>query len=147
MLRLTLLRHAKAEPLQSGGQDFDRPLTSRGIEQAAEAAAQLAHLRHPPTLLLSSTARRTRQTAEAVRKALQLPAQRLVLDDRLYLARVRTLREVLRELGSGEHVLLVGHNPGLSELARQLDESRQEDLATGEFCKNKLAIDGWEEFG
>ena len=116
---LYLLRHAKAES-QSPSGDAGRKLTKGGRRAADAIAAFLGSLAPPPALLLCSPAIRTRETLERVVPA--LPRRPLIAyEDAIYLAEpealLRLLRETPESMGS---VLLIGHNPGLHELAVRL---------------------------
>jgi phosphohistidine phosphatase len=118
--RLLLLRHASAA---SGSPDAARPLDARGRGEAERIAARLAQLGPPPDAALCSPARRARQTVEAVRRALA-PAPALRIEAELYLASPRAILDVVGALEPAiERALVVGHNPGLEELARELAES------------------------
>jgi phosphohistidine phosphatase len=134
MRHLTLLRHARAHWPPGRYADHDRPLDHKGIAQARAAATAIAEGAHPPDLILCSSALRTRQTAQFLREALALKSQRLICDPRLYLASPRTLIKVLQELSAdARHVVLVGHNPGLSELAEQAGAAGE--LGTADFVQ------------
>jgi phosphohistidine phosphatase len=118
---LVLLRHAKAESPGSAT-DEERPLSARGRVDAHAAGAWLA-TRHVPDLVLCSPAKRTRQTWLAVASDLPGDASPVVrYDRRLYLGGPDQLLELVREV---EHpvscVLVIGHNPSLSQLAFTLD--------------------------
>jgi phosphohistidine phosphatase len=116
-----LVRHAHADwPLYSG-RDFDRTLTPRGEEDAARIAHAILAAGLAPTLVLASSARRTRQTAEILAQVLGLASDRLLLVDALYNAKASALEAALRQAARpGTTTLLVAHNPGISELARTL---------------------------
>jgi phosphohistidine phosphatase len=115
---LVLLRHAKSDH-PAGVRDLDRPLSDRGRADARAAGAWLA--RHAPELVLCSPSKRTRQTWQQVARG--LPGKPDVrYDRRLYLGGVDELLELVRETdGSVERVLVIGHNPTLSQLAFTLD--------------------------
>jgi phosphohistidine phosphatase len=119
MRTLYLLRHAKSSWDDPGLPDRERPLTPRGVRDAKRIAKHLRRLEFTPELVLCSSARRTRETLELVRPALAVVP--VSIEDGLYGASSETLRERLRavpdEVGS---VLLVGHNPGLRDLALAL---------------------------
>lgn len=140
MRQLTLLRHGRAEGPGRRYEDFDRPLDPVGLAEVQAAAAQIAALPHPPTLCLASPALRTLQTARVLVSALGLAPQALKLEQRLYLATPQTLRAVLAELAAeAPRVLLVGHNPGLSELAGALAATPGEvSLGTGRWIQCPL---------
>jgi phosphohistidine phosphatase len=119
MRRLLLIRHAKAEP--AGGQvDFERALTHRGRDDARRVASALGERNLLPKALVHSGALRTKQTAEIF--AAQWP-RRVELQEEvgLYDATQETLFARTRAFSdSVEIVGLVGHNPGLGELASTL---------------------------
>lgn len=118
-----LVRHAHAEWPAYRGRDFDRPLTGRGLADALAAGEAMRAAGLRPRRLLSSAARRTEQTARVLLEQLQLPHEFLELRESLYNADAATLRAALREAaGDGGPVLLVAHNPGISELAQLLSE-------------------------
>jgi phosphohistidine phosphatase len=119
MDRLILLRHAKAEADAPSGDDFDRPLAPRGRREAQEMAGQLAALGFRPDLALVSPALRTRETWEALHDA--LPGGEVRFDRALYNADAAGLRRLAERAGEGRGtVVVVGHNPGLQELAVRL---------------------------
>lgn len=121
MISLYLLRHAKAAPQDSRG-DAERPLTERGSKAAKAMGALLATLKPAPGLVLCSTSLRTRQTLDLVVPSLAKPPQ-LLFEEGLYLAAARQLLARLRRVPPATgSVLLVGHNPGLQELAARLAE-------------------------
>lgn len=119
MKSLLLLRHAKAEPDAPGG-DRERRLTSRGRLDAAAAGRIIAGLGLPIDLIVSSDARRARETAEIVTSVLGW-RDPIRVEERIYGASVGTLLDVIHDLPeSAACALLVGHNPGFAELAATL---------------------------
>ncbi|MCU0724204.1 MAG: histidine phosphatase family protein [Planctomycetes bacterium] len=114
---LLVLRHAKAEA--AGGSDETRDLTKRGIADCDRIAAWLEAQDLVPDEFLSSTAVRAARTAKRVMKGLRLKTTDLRTDERLYLASMPRILDVLGEI-SGQRVLLVAHNPGLGELVEHL---------------------------
>jgi phosphohistidine phosphatase len=119
---LVLLRHAKAETPPAVA-DVDRPLTSRGHADAAAAGAWLSHRGFEPDLVLCSPARRTRETWHGVALALSR-APEVVYDDEVYAATARDLLDLVADVDDGTGtVLLIGHNPGLSDLSILLDDT------------------------
>jgi phosphohistidine phosphatase len=123
MLTLTLLRHAKSSWDDSGLDDYDRPLAKRGKKAAPEMGAALAAMGLRPDLVLCSGAVRARATLDLVLAKLGAPVPEVVYDDDVYMAAPDALLARLHRLGPGaagevpHHVMLVGHNPGLEELA------------------------------
>ncbi len=129
MSALHLLRHAKAVPLESG-EDRERPLEERGRRAAQAMARWMAERDLAPGLVLCSNSRRTRQTLDLIAPVFPR-ATEVLIEDGLYLATARQLLARLREIPATiEGVLLIGHNPGLHELALALA-----DVATGPLAR------------
>ena len=140
MHSLHLLRHAKSSWADDELDDHDRPLSKRGRRDAETMARHLAQ-RGSLDLVLSSTATRVRATLAPVLEILK--PKRVLLDRALYLAPGAKLLEHLRE--TDEQVgaaLLVGHNPGLHELALLLadpDSPLELPPLSGKFPTGALA--------
>jgi len=119
MRRLILFRHAKAEPRRAGEEDVDRPLALRGRQDAAIIGAVLASEGLKPDLALVSASRRTRETWDCVTGA--FPGARAEVSDGLYNATVEEVMDgVEAAADDAETVMVIGHNPGLHELAVNL---------------------------
>ena len=128
MKRLTLVRHAKSDWSLAGQADWDRPLNKRGQRDAPEMARRLRSRRLKPDLILSSPAVRALTTASVMARELKVPAASLRQDERLYLASPADLLAVVRELGgTSKHVMVFGHNPGLTECANRLSAGEHID--------------------
>ena len=118
--RLLLLRHAKSSWGDPGLPDFDRPLNARGRESAPRMGRKLHAERFEVDLILASTAQRVRETMELLIPAWGSTAQ-IVWDKHVYLATPEVLLELVGGLDdSWRTVMLVGHNPGLSQVASWL---------------------------
>lgn len=121
MLTLSLLRHAKSSWDDPALDDFDRPLAKRGIAAARRMGGYFRANDLTPGIILCSDAVRARQTLDLVLPHLSIkPA---VIHERdLYLASPGALLERLRKLDAkaAHHALLIGHDPGMHLLARDL---------------------------
>jgi phosphohistidine phosphatase len=145
MKRLHLVRHAKSSWDEPALADHDRPLAARGQRDLAVMSRHLARQHPAPDLLLSSSALRALQTAEGLAAAWRLPACDIVVQARIYEASLATLLSLLQGLPVHcRSALLVGHNPGLSELAHHLHASLTH-LPTCAVLSLELAIDSWAE--
>ena len=118
MRTLVLLRHAKSSWDDPALDDFDRPLSDRGRAAAALMARYLVRHDLRPDAILCSSAVRTQATLNLVLPALRPAKPAVAYEDGLYLASATTLLERIRRAGSHRKcVMLVGHNPGLHDLA------------------------------
>ena len=120
MKRLFLLRHAKASPEKAGLQDDRRALIERGRTDAVRIGSFLRDEVYAPGLVLCSTAVRTRQTLDLVLPELEV-APRVRHLDELYLAKASAILALVRQTPDDEaSLMVVGHNPGLEDCAREL---------------------------
>src|SRR5262249_21244175 len=120
-MRLILVRHAKTEAAHSGQEDWDRMLEPRGQRDAPEMGRRMKERGLKPDKILTSPAVRAVTTTAIMARELGVPVSRVTQDERLYLANVRNLLTVIRELGgTAKNLMVVGHNPGLTELADAL---------------------------
>ena len=135
MHTLHLLRHAKSS-WKDNVEDHRRGLSRRGREAARRVGEHLPAAVGPLDLALASSALRTRQTLDLV-LARFAPRPRILIEDELYLASAERLLERLRRLAEEDrNVLLIGHNPGLRELALALADPAapaSQPLVSGKF--------------
>jgi phosphohistidine phosphatase len=121
MKRLILLRHAKSSWTDERLADAERPLSDRGVRDAPRMGARLHERGIRPDLVLSSPAVRAQSTAKLVADALAYPADAIRLEASLYLAAPEDILGVVGEQpDTVECLLVVGHNPGLTDLAHIL---------------------------
>lgn len=150
MRRLLLLRHAKTERAESGERDRDRKLTTRGRADALIIGDYIAQHRLVPDLALVSPAVRAEETWELVAAAFN-KAPRVVKDDRIYNAGTATLTQIIGATRGARTLLVVGHNPGLHDVAVQLIASGEveprerinEKLPTCGLAVIEFAFDDW----
>jgi len=147
MKRLTLVRHGNAEWKNPHMDDSQRPLNKRGIKEAESIARRLLELDWIPDVLVSSPAARTRATAEILAKIVM--PKRLKYEERLYLAPVDDILAVIRTADPFvTHLMLVGHNPGISEAAKLLAANGTiNELSTACACSIVFKSKVWREIG
>ncbi|MEX0840811.1 MAG: histidine phosphatase family protein [Xanthobacteraceae bacterium] len=150
---LILMRHAKAVPADGTIRDRDRPLAPRGRKNAPVMAAYLVHHGVAPDRAIVSTSKRTRETWEFAATAFRKPPA-AVFEDRLYEATPQTILDVIKHAGgAAQKLLLIGHNPGLHELAMLLiaagdvdaRERLHEALPTSGLVIIEFPIEDWEK--
>ena len=145
--RLTLVRHAKSDLGLPGQQDWDRVLNRRGQQDAPEMARRLRARKLKPDLILSSPAVRALSTASIMARELKVPVERIAQDERLYLAGPAQIIEVVRELGGDvAHVMVFGHNPGITDCANQLSAGEKIDnMPTSAVFTARFALMDWSQ--
>jgi phosphohistidine phosphatase len=157
MRRLMLLRHAKTENDAPSGRDQDRRLDNRGRHDAAEIGGWIG--RHPPfpDVVLVSHAIRAHQTWEIAWEAIKdlVPQPQVELVPELYGADPAQLLQIIREASAADPklLMLVGHNPGMHELALALAGSGDaagrtalaDNLPTSGLAIFEFAIDDWAD--
>jgi phosphohistidine phosphatase len=154
MKRLTLLRHAKSDWLDRSLRDFDRPLNARGMKGAKAMGLYAAEKKMVFDAVVASPAVRVTETIDHFEAAY---GQTLHpdWDRRVYLASSVTLIDVLRGVDdSANHVLMVGHNPGLEDLvfdlvpddgSSPLRDVVEEKFPTAALAIMELSIDRWAD--
>jgi phosphohistidine phosphatase len=147
MPELLLLRHAEASPATLDGDDFRRPLTTHGREAARAAGARLGQQGWRTERLLFSPAVRTRETATQIAAELRIDGTQMLAVPELYLATTRALHEILRSHhGNVRRLMIIGHNPGLSEWGAQLAiEHTGESLPTAGFWRFEFSASTWQK--
>lgn len=144
MKTLILMRHAQAKPKTKGKQDQARPLRANGKQEATKMGCQLRQFAVLPQRILSSPARRARQTAKRVIKQLGFTPELLLLDE-LYLAEPQAYAEALRQMPDEiACAMIIGHNPGLKEFLQILTE-RVLRFPTTTVAYLDLPVDSWKE--
>ncbi len=120
-MRLYLIRHGIAAPLETPrSKDAERPLTPLGIRKMRLAARGLAHLIPRSALLFTSPATRTRQTAKVIFEECSLRRKVKISEALAAHATPTQISRTLRSLKNVTHVVIVGHEPNLSQLASSL---------------------------
>jgi phosphohistidine phosphatase len=149
MKRLTLMRHADAQWKDPEVADFARPLNRRGSGEAEAMGRRLTELALTPDLIIASPARRAQQTAEIVARELALPQRSIYCEEALYLAGAQEILQLTRAIGPlVPHLLIVGHNPGISELANLLARGSEiGGLATAAICSITFEAEQWAAVG
>ena len=144
MKTLWLLRHAKSSWDDPALPDHDRPLAPRGLKAGKRIRRWAADHRVRPDLVLCSTAARAEATLELVLPGLGSPEVRY--EAALYHASADSLLDRLRALDSHlDGVLLIGHNPGLHDLAHVLAPPGPDALPTGALAELRLEVETWHD--
>ena len=159
MRRLMLLRHAKTENDGPSGRDRDRRLDKRGRADAEEIGGWIG--RHPPfpDSVMVSPATRAHQTWEIVREAMKdrAPKPQVEMVPELYGAHPSQLLQTIRAASASDpkRLMVVGHNPGMHELALALAGSGDaagrkalaDNLPTSGLAVFDFSVDDWADVG
>ena len=121
MKRLTLLRHAKSSWTEVSLADHDRVLSERGERDAPRMGKRMAARKVRPSLIIVSSAARARATAKFIAEALKYPAEFLQVEKELYLATADQILELVCSHDDNfADLLIIGHNPGMTDLVNHL---------------------------
>ncbi|UYZ62683.1 SixA phosphatase family protein [Hymenobacter weizhouensis] len=143
---LYLMRHAKSSWSFDDLSDKERPLNDRGRDDAPAMGQALAQRSIRLDLLVSSPAVRALSTAALVAKELEYPHDRIQVVDAIYEATVPDLLSVVRNLpDAADSVLLVGHNPTITEFANLLSPSAIPDMTTAAIVCLRFQCDRWRD--
>ncbi len=138
------MRHAKSSWNDSSLSDFERPLNERGLKAAPLMGETMKEKGFLPEIIVSSPAKRARETAELVKSSAQIPAK-IEFDERIYEARVSTLLQVVSGLSDEkDSAIIFGHNPGFEGLVGVLTGNFQ-PMPTAALAVIELEIESWSE--
>jgi phosphohistidine phosphatase len=144
MKNLLVLRHAKSGWENADLSDFDRPLNKRGLEAIQLIGQEMYNLNLNIDFVLSSPAKRAKQTAILVKESGGITCE-IEYEDGIYEASVMKLMHIATGIDDKfNSVLLVGHNPGFEELIRVLTGKTQV-MPTATLAKIDLDIESWSE--
>lgn len=148
MKTLTLVRHAKSSWKDTGLSDRERPLSGRGKRDAPAMGKRLAAAGVRPSLIVSSPALRAWSTAKRIARELGYPREFLQRDIELYLATLDGLLAVVARQDTGfNHLMLVGHNPGLTDFANFLSPGLTGNVPTTGVVSVGIDIADWNLHG
>ncbi len=144
MKTLYIIRHAKSSWKDIALDDFDRPLSQRGRDDALLMANKLVELNIFPDLIISSPSKRTKCTINIIAPHLGYKKD-IVYDDKIYESNMINLKKIVRNLDNKNNsVFLFGHNPGLNMLAEDLCGFFKNIATTGIVAIN-FDCDSWSE--
>jgi len=147
MKKLLLVRHAKSSWDDPSISDFDRPLNDRGKKDAPEMAKRLYEKKIKIDALVSSPAKRARQTCKHFAKELDFKKKNVVLEPRLYEATEGNFYEVVKSFkDKWDSVAIFSHNPGISSFANSLTKTKVDDMPTCSIFAVEIDVKKWKDF-
>jgi len=148
MKTLLLVRHAKSSWKDPRLSDHQRPLNKRGKKAAPEMARRLKGLGLQPDVIVSSDARRALDTAAAMAKGMDLPKAAIRPVSELYGAAAREILEIVLEFDdSWQQAMVVGHNPGFTELANRFYPYSIANVPTAGVVELRFDAASWRQIG
>ena len=137
-------RHAKSSWDDFSVKDHDRTLSKRGFKDAKIMGKKLAELKNPPDLIIASSAKRAKLTAEIYADFLE--NSYLETDSNLYLAPsyffIKTANRLDEKYNS---VMMIAHNPGITDIANEFSDSYIANIPTSGIFKVDFDVDNWDE--
>lgn len=141
--QLTIIRHAKSATPDSGS-DRDRPLNARGQGDSRLIGKFFSAQGAVFEQVYCSTAVRARQTLAKINEFLEIPGDNIHFDDALYLASLPVLLSYIENFPNAhDRIVMVGHNPGLTELCNSLCNSDLDNLPTCGVYTIQFPFDDW----
>ena len=143
---LCLVRHAKAIPGGAGVNDFKRALSKTGKNDAQAMSKRLQKKGIVPQLFISSPADRALETAHIFANTLGYPSRKIVLRDEIYDEDQEDLKEIIQGIDDEyTTVMFIGHNPSLSDLAREFLPDFDADIRASGILGISFDISSWQE--
>ena len=147
MKTLILVRHAKSDWDDPSLDDFDRPLNSRGKRDAPLMAERLLDKKIKIDAFIASPARRAKKTACIFAAAYKQDKSDVIFKDELYGAGEKVFADVIaRAPGKSGSIAVFSHNPGITDFANQLTETKVDNIPTCGVFAVKADCDKWKDF-
>lgn len=146
MKTLYLIRHAKSSWKDLSLRDHDRPLNKRGKRDAPFMGKKLKERGLKPHVILSSTAKRAKRTAQIIAEKLDFPSERITFLSNIYDAdEADLLRIIQQQPKTAQTVLLFGHNPEFTWLSNELTKHYIDNIPTTGIVRIDFAVENWKE--
>lgn len=145
MKTLYIMRHGKAEDGFEKA-DYKRKLIAKGIKRSNRIAQKLLDKKIKPDLIICSYSARTKETAELMAEILKIPINEIIESKEFYLAPIVVMMETFYTIDDNiSSVLVVGHNPGVSELVTSITGKLIDWLPTSALVAIEIDTDKWNE--
>ena len=147
--RLVMIRHAKSSWANPSQSDFDRPLNERGEHDAPLMGARLKDMNVLPDLIISSPAKRAKQTARRIADALGYKKDNIQYVDKLYHCIPSVIEDVISEVDNEKQtIFIVAHNPGITDFVNGIsDWFRTDNMSTCAAVGAQMEAAEWSEYG
>lgn len=146
MKTVFLIRHAKSSWSNPDLSDFDRPLNNRGERDVKMMSLLLSGKVEKIDLILTSTAKRALATTHVITADNGVDFDELIENKKLYHASAKTIRKVMADQSDEfKSLAIIGHNPGLTELANELGNVRIDNVPTTGILAFEFDIKKWQK--
>lgn len=144
MKTLLLMRHAKSSWEDDRLPDHKRPLNDRGRRDVPTMGDRLAKRELLPDMILSSPAERAKHTASIIAPYVKLPATRITLADELYMANPDIFLSLVQLCDDNvDTLMMVSHNPGITQFASTLTDAAIEHMPTAAIFICRFDVKAW----
>lgn len=141
---LTIVRHAKSSWKDTSLSDRKRPLNTRGERDAPVMGRRIHEHGIRPSLIITSPAKRAWTTAKIIAREIHYPLEFLQREDGLYLASLNEILDTIVAQDNGfNNLMIVGHNPGLTDFANFLVPGLTNNLPTAGVVSVEIDQDDW----
>ena len=141
---LTIVRHAKSSWKDTSLSDRKRPLNTRGERDAPVMGRRIHEHGIRPSLIVTSPAKRAWTTAKIIAREIHYPLEFLQREDGLYLASLNEILDTIVAQDNGfNNLMIVGHNPGLTDFANFLVPGLTNNLPTAGVVSVEIDQDDW----
>lgn len=146
MITLYIVRHAKSSWEQPSISDHERPILEKGVKRTKFVAKFLIEKKTRIDLIVSSDAKRAYQTAVILADKLNYPKQKISLSNMIYHAASQDIADIFYEIPENVNsLMLVGHNPTMTDFANQFLEEKIEWLPTSGVVCVSFGTTEWPE--
>lgn len=142
---LFIVRHAQAKQTEIGGTDFDRTLSSDGLQQSSRLGVYIYKKNTDISAIVCSSAVRAVQTSEQIADQINYDISKISTDPNLYEASVRIIMDKVCAFNNEwKEVIIVGHNPVLSYFVEYITGHHFDGMEPGSMVKISCGIDDWK---
>lgn len=146
MKTLLLIRHAKSSWKNSDLSDYQRPLNKRGLRDAPYMGKRIAHWGCQPEQIISSPSLRALTTAKPIATELNYNPINIIENEKIYGAGDQELVQIIQSFDDQfENIMLVTHNPGITNLANGLTNENILNIPTCGALQISFEIDNWRD--
>ncbi len=146
MKTLLLMRHAKSSWEDDQLPDHDRPLNDRGKRDVPGMGERLAERNILPDMIISSSAERAKHTATIIAPYVKMPASRVSVAEELYMANPDVFLSITQlSVDNVDTLMLVSHNPGITQFAATLTDSPIDHMPTAAIFICRFDVAAWHQ--